>query len=208
VANLVLMVIAYVGIMFAVSMLRKIERQSRYSETAAQAAADSAKAILLLAQAQARSERPWLVCSAEPAPVAPDTFQVVVTNRGRSPGSIITLVDEIVIAPEESNLPPKPVYREERQPPRVPIILLPGESATIKSFSRSEINSVCESPEQLRQVENWEAKIFLYGNIVYAELLSADQEIVHETGWCSWYIHGRQKSGMVMAGSHEYNKHT
>jgi len=197
-----------VGVTVALFMQRRIDRQTHYAETAAQAAADSAKAALLFAQGQARSERPWFVVSAEPATTAPDSFQVIVTNRGRSPARIVTLVDDFVIAPDESNLPPKPAYKNEPEPPRIPIILLPGETAAIKSFSRGEVPSVCESPEQVKLVENWEAKMYFYGNVVYAELLSGDKEVVHETGWCCWYIHGRQKSGMVMAGPREYNQHT
>jgi hypothetical protein len=30
----------------------------------------------------------------------------------------------------------------------------------------------------------------------------------HETNWCCWYIHGRQTSGLVIAGPPEYNSHT
>jgi hypothetical protein len=208
IANLILVIIAYVAIFFALSMLRKIERQSRYAETAAVAATESAKAALLYAQAQARSERPWIVVSAEPAPSAPDSFQIIATNRGHTPARFVTLVDDMLVAPDENSLPPTPAYKGEPQPPRLSIILLPGESAPIKSFSRNEVSSVCESPEQFRLVEDWEAKIYLFGNIVYAELLALEKEIVHETSWCCWYIHGRQKSGMVMAGPREYNVHT
>lgn len=207
-ANLVMVLYVIVGVTVALFLQRKIDRQTHYAEAAAHAAAESAKAALLFAQAQARSERPWFVVSAEPAPSAPDSFQVIATNRGRSPARIVTLVDEIAAAPDESKLPPEPAYKSEPEPPRIPIILLPGESAAIKSFSRAEVSSFCESPEQMRMVENWEAKIYLYGKIVYAELLSAGEEMVHETSWCCWYIHGRQKSGLVMAGTRAYNVHT
>lgn len=61
VANLVLVLIAYVGIMIGLSLLRKIERQTHYAEITAQAAADSAKAALLFAQTQAQVDRPWIV---------------------------------------------------------------------------------------------------------------------------------------------------
>ncbi len=43
----------------------------------------------------------------------------------------------------------------------------------IKSFSRDEVGSVCESPEQMKLVEAWAEKIYLYGNITYMDLRSA-----------------------------------
>jgi hypothetical protein len=50
VARILLAVLGYVGIMLALSTLRKIQRQSQYAEVAAQAAADSAQAALLHAR--------------------------------------------------------------------------------------------------------------------------------------------------------------
>jgi hypothetical protein len=207
-ANLILVLIAYVGVMLGLSALRKIERQTRYGEIAAQAAAESAKAALLLAQAQERAERPWIVISPEPVPGTQDSFTVVATNRGRSPARVVSLVDEIALARDESHLPPAPTFKTEPRAPHTPSILLPGESAEIKSFSRGDVKTVCETAEVLRQVEEWEEKIFLYGRLSYIDLRSVDETQTHETSWCCWYIHGRQKSGLVIAGAPEYNRHT
>jgi hypothetical protein len=207
-ANLILVLIAYVGIMLALSTLRKIERQARYGEAAAHAAAESAKAALLLAQAQERAERPWIVIAPEPVPGIHDSFTVVATNRGRSPARIISLIDEVTIVHDESHLPPAPAFKNEPHAPRVLTILLPGESTGIKSFHRDDVKSVCETTEDLHRVEEWETKIYLYGVITYADLRAPSEEPARETSWCCWYIHGRQKSGMVMAGPPEYNRHT
>ena len=207
-ANLLLFLIAYVGIWFAISALHKIERQTRYAETAAQAAAESAKAALLLAEAQQRAERPWIVVSPDPVPGAPDAFTIVAMNRGRGPARIVSLVDEIATARDESALPPAPAFRSEPRAPRVPIVLLPGESTGLKSFRRDDVKVVCESAENLRRVEEWDLKVYLYGDITYADLRSPGDSEVHRTSWCCWYIHGHQKSGMVVAGPPEYNVHT
>ena len=205
---MLLVLVAYVGVLLAVSTLRKIERQMHHVETAAQAAADSAKALLLHADAQVKADRPWILVTAEPTPGAANGFTVVATNRGRSPARIVTLADEIAIAKDESQLPPAPAFKTGPRAPLAPIILLPGESAGLKSFTREEVNSVCADAEQLRRVEDWDEKIYLYGTVTYVDLLAPGEEQAHETAWCCWYIHGRQKSGMVMASPPEYSRHT
>ena len=208
VANLILVLIVYFGVMLGYSALRKIERQAHVVEVAAQAAANSAKAVLLLAQAQERAERPWIMVTAEPDPGIRDCFSVMVTNRGHSPTKIVSLMDSVATANDESQLPAEPVFHAEPRAPRDPIFLLPGESRKIKSFRRDDVQTICNNPEDLRRVEDWEVKIFLYGKVAYADLRVPEDDEPHETSWCCWYIHGRQNSGMVMAGPLEYNRHT
>jgi hypothetical protein len=208
VANLILVLIVYFGVMLGYSTLRKIERQAHVVEAAAQAAANSAKAVLLLAQAQERAERPWIMVTAEPDPGIRDCFSVMVTNRGHSPTKIVSLMDSVATANDESQLPAEPIFHAEPRAPRDPIFLLPGESRKIKSFRRDDVQTICNNPEDLRRVEDWEVKIFLYGKVAYADLRVPEDADPHETSWCCWYIHGRQNSGMVMAGPLEYNRHT
>jgi hypothetical protein len=207
-----LVVIGYVGVWLAVSTLRKIERQSRSAETAAQAAAESAQAASQFARTQAKAladaERPWVLATPEPAPGAPNSFTVIAVNRGRSPARIVAMADETTVAKDEDQLPPEPTFKTEPAPPREPIILLPGESIDVKSFRREDVSTVCTTTEDLSRVETWDAKIFLYGKIVYEDLVSIDSAKPHETLWCCWYIHGRQKSGLVAAGPRAYNQHT
>ena len=208
-SEIILAIIAYIGVMFALSILRKIERQTRYAETTAQAAAESAKAALQFAEAHARADRPWVLVSAEPAPGLPDTFTVVAANRGRGPARIVSLVEGISFASDESDLPPEPAYIDpDPAAPLGSMILLPGESIGIKSFRREEVQTVCKTLEQLRRVESWEEKIYLFGKVTYLDLQAPDQKQTFDTAWCCWYIHGRQKSGMVMAGPPQYNRHS
>ncbi len=202
------MLYVVVAVTLALSMLRRFERQAHYAEVAAQAAAESAKAVLVYAQGQAEADRPWVLVTPENVPGVPDKFNIIATNRGRSPARIVSIVDEIASAGDDSILPPTPVFKNEPQPLAASDILLPGESIRIKSFSREEVNSVCETPEQLQLVESWVEKIYLYGNVTYQDLRATDGTQPHETSWCCWYIHGRQKSGMVMAGPPAYNQHT
>jgi len=131
------------------------------------------------------------------------------TNRGRSPAKIISSVEQITIAIDEAHLPKTPEYKSvESGAPFVPIILVPGESTAIKSICRDDLRAICETEETFKRVEYWEAKVFLYGKVVYRDLTGTAGKQDHETAWCCWYIHGRQKSGLVSAGPPAYNVHT
>jgi hypothetical protein len=208
-ANLVLVILGYAGIMMALSLLKKIDRQTAYAEAAAEAAANTAHAALLNAQSIISAERPWILISVEPSRSAESSFVVTATNRGRTPARIIATEDRLRIIIDEKRLPVSPEYRhEEPNNSLAPTILLPGEFAPIKSFSRSEVKALCDSEERFRRIETWEEKIYIYGRIVYKDLISPADSEVHETNWCCWYIHGRQNSGMVIAGPPEYNMHT
>jgi hypothetical protein len=164
---------------------------------------------LLNAQAIVDSGRPWLLTTVKPSADAENSFAVIATNHGRSPARIVGTMEQITFAVDETHLPKTPEYlSEEMTAPLVPIILLPGESAEIKPFSRDDLNAICDSEERLRSVENWEEKVYIYGKVAYRDLVAPPDKLTHETAWCCWYIHGRQKSGLVFAGPAEYNAHT
>ena len=208
-ANILLAVLGYAGIMMALSLLKKIERQTAFGEAAAEAAASSAHAALLNAQSFIHSERPWLLITVEPSRSMENSFTIMATNRGRTPARITATTDETIIAVDEKYLPRVPEYeREESATPTVPIILVPGESTAIRSFCRDDVKALCDSEERFKRIEIWGEKLFLYGKVVYLDLVSPSDDQVHETNWCCWYIHGRQNSGLVMAGPPEYNAHT
>ncbi len=208
-ANLLLALVGYVGIMLALLLLKRIDRQTRFAEAAAETASNNAHAALLHAQAIIESERPWLVITVEPALNVENSFTVMATNRGRSPALIVGTLEQIMIAINEAALPFTPQY-EDREPkaPLVPIILLPGESTSIKPFNRDDLKGICESEAELKRVENWQEKVFIYGKLIYRDLIAPSYKQAHETNWFCWYIHGRQKSGLVIAGPPSYNVHT
>jgi hypothetical protein len=208
-ANVVLALLGYVGIMMALSLLKKIERQTGYAEAAAEAAAASAQAALLNAQAIIHAERPWILITVEPSRSMENSFTVMATNRGRTPARIIATEKRTRIAIDEKHLPSTPEYKSEKaDAPLVPIILLPGEFAAIEPFCRDDVKGLCDSEERFKRIETWEEKLFLYGRVVYRDLIASADDQMHETNWCCWYIHGRQNSGLVIAGPPEYNSHT
>lgn len=207
-ASLVLVVSGYAGIMLAMSTLKKIERQTRATESLAAAAADQAHAAMLNSQAVVHTERPWILISVELALDHENSFTVVATNRGRTPARVVSTTEHTAIVTDETRLPRDPRYPEkEAEFPFSSMILLPGESTPVTSFSRSDLEKVCESEEIRRRVENWEQKIFIYGRISYKDLIERPEGYSYETCWCCWYIHGRNKSGLVIAGPPHYNLH-
>jgi len=208
-AKILLAILGYVGIMLALSTLKKIQHQAQFAEVAAQAAADSAQAALLHAQSIIRAERPWILITVEPSRSVDNGFTVTATNRGRGPARIVSTVDKITTAIDQTHLPDQRGLEEATPSATLSsVILLPGESTGIKSFSRDEVKSFCGSDEKYKRVEKWEELILLYGKVVYKDLMQVGDVESHETWWCCWYIHGRQKSGMVMAGPPAYNMHT
>ncbi len=208
-AYVVLAFLGYAGIMLALSLLKKIERQTAAAEVAANAAQTSAQAALMNAQAMVVSDRPWLVVTVEPSPNVENGFTISATNRGRSPAQVVGTAEQMRIAADESRLPEKPEYgNREPAPPMVPIILLHGESTGLKSFSRADARGLCDSDEQFARIENWEEKIFLYGRVIYKDLAAPPGQQTHQTDWCAWYIHGRQRSGLVIGGPAAYNQHS
>ena len=202
--------------MVGIQTLKKIERQSKFAESAAEiaaksadAAAKSAEAALLHAQAIINAERPWVLITIVPSRSIENGFTVIATNRGRGPAQVIAAVEETRIVVDETLLPATPEYKsQDSESPFVSIILLPGEFMNLKSFGRDDVKPLCGSDEAYRRIENWEERIFLYGNVTYRDLAAPPDNPPHETGWCCRYIHGRQKSGLVMAGTQEYNMHT
>ncbi|MGD0829997.1 MAG: hypothetical protein ABR907_03570 [Terracidiphilus sp.] len=208
-ANLILVILGYIGIMMAIQLLRKIDRQAGYAEASAETAAASAQAALLNAQAVIHSERPWLLITVEPSKSIENSFTVLATNRGRTPAKIVATAERTRIVIDENHLPPMPEYKNERPgAPVVPIILVPGESAVIKPFCRDDVKGLCDSEERFKRIETWDEKVFLYGKVIYKDLIAPADDQGHETNWCCWYIHGRQNSGLVIAGPPEYNSHS
>ena len=215
-AYLVLAILGYVGIMLAVSTLRKIERNTEAAEIAAdaaqlaaKAATETAQAALLQAQTILDAERPWVLVTAEPTRGVESSFDITATNRGRSPATIVSALDEALFAVDEERLPGVPELKKFESAARfVPVILLPGESATLKTFSRDDVRALCGTDEKFALIESWGERLFLCGKVEYHDLIAAAGNEAHETRWCCWYIHGKQRSALVPAGRAEYNSHT
>lgn len=208
-ANIVLAVLGYVGILLALRTLKKIERQTESGAAALQIAKDCASAALAQSQALVDSERPWIVVSVEPFLTMENSFKVMATNRGRTPAKIVSTVDQVEVAIDETHLAETPEFEsfESGALPN-PIILLAGESVGIRPFRREDVRSICEDDAQFERIELWQEKVFLFGRVTYMDLLSGPGKKVHETDWCCWYVHGEKESALLVAGPPEYNRHS
>jgi len=207
-AEIGLVVLGYAAVLLALRSLRYIQRQTDFGVAAAQAALQCANAALESSQAIVDSGRPWIVISVEPFLTVENGFKVMATNRGRTPARIVAKADCAMLAPDETKLPPTPDYTTGKSStPFEPIILLPGESAGIRPFRRTDVRPLCASEEQIRRIERWEEKVYIYGSVTYRDLISPLDQPNHETHWCCWYVYG-DKDALVISGPPEYNKHT
>ncbi len=208
-AGIVLAVLGYAGIMLALRTLKSIDRHLESGTAVAEAAVGSASAALALAQAIANSERPWIVVTVEPFLTVENGFKVMAANRGRSPARIISSIDQVRVAVDETSLPKVPEFEEVAPTDEPePIVLLPGEATGIWALNRDDLPAICKTPDVLQRVERWQQTLFLYGRIKYMELGGIGENHLHETYWCCRYIHGEKNSALMMAGSPAYNKHS
>jgi hypothetical protein len=206
-ALLVLVILGYIGVLLSLRILKNIQRQTEFGVSAAQAALQCANAALESSQAIVDSGRPWIVVTVEPFLTVEHGFKVMATNRGRTPARILAKSDCVKIAPDETKLPVTPDFDSGKSAtPFEPIILLPGESAGIRPFRRADVRSYCASDDQFKRVEKWEEKLFMFGRVIYRDLISPLDQPNHETDWCCWYVYG-DKDALVIAGPPEYNKH-
>ena len=208
-AGIVLAVLGYAGIMLALRTLKSIDRHLESGSATAEAAVGSASAALALAQAIANSERPWIVVTVEPFLTVENSFKVMASNRGRSPARIVSSIDSVQVAVDETSLPKVPEFETVAPADEPePIVLLPGEATGIWALNRDDLPAICKTPEVLTRVERWQDTLFLYGRIKYMELGTLGENNIRETFWCCRYIHGEKNSALVMAGPPAYNKHS
>lgn len=207
-ANLVLAIVGYAGVLIALRLLSKIERQVRSCVMLAQSATEASKAVLLNAQTRSKENRPWLMMNIEPSLEQENTFKIAVLNRGKSPARIVASAGRVAIAAGEKHLPQKPEYRAESLTQlKETIILLPGESSPIQRFGRDDLMRLCKSEDVLHRIEIWQEHIYLYGRIVY-EGIPGSTDSQYITDWCCKYVHGDPVCNLVPAGSNEYRHHT
>jgi hypothetical protein len=174
-ADYLLVIVGIAGISAALRTLRKLERQTKAAEDAAQSA-------LLNAQALINSERPWLMVTVEEFVAHVGGFQVYVTNKGRTPAMIAGAYMGCAAAKVVSALPAEAPYGpgttvQDR-------IILPDEKLMLTWFSGVSLQKMIG--EGFPKAP-WEGQTFVFGKVVYRDLLSPPTAPSHETRWIGLY---------------------
>jgi hypothetical protein len=78
----------------------------------------------------------------------------------------------------------------------------------LRIFGWEDVRRFCATRKELKSIEDWDEKIFLYGKVTYEDLIAPAGRETHETSWCCWYIAGQKRSGLVTVGVPGFNLQT
>lgn len=170
--------------------LTEIQAASKQTTKMIEHAGNQASAALLNAQVLRNSERPWILIESQRGP-DDKSSSLIARNRGRSPARIamssesnwkfIRAIDLIDLRPERPNY-------GAISPIEDSIIILPGEGTYILKITDWDLRRKCESEERFGAVKDGNLELYIFGKLIYQDLLSADSDSFHETGWCCHYL--------------------
>ncbi len=142
----------------------------------------SAAAALLNAQAVINSERPWIVAVLEAVKGPMGGFNVRVKNKGRTPAMILSAHLGCVVVKNVAALPKEAPggvgsLLENR-------IVTPDETVWVVWFDDRTLRNILKTalPDAIEGTQ-----IFVFGRIVYVDLLNAPSGSQHETRWMYLY---------------------
>lgn len=206
---LVLLLLCYVTILAAFRALKhlstRVNSVERSIETLASLPSEADTAIRTVAQIL----RPWIAISFEPVRGKDGIFGIVAVNRGISPAQLVGTIDRIGVLSDESCLPATPEFARGPRAPASCVVLIPGDSALLQTFGRTDLSWICKTPDQLRRIELGQDKVIIYGRVLYrAPAEISGHGLVYETGWCCRYLYSETGGTLINSGSQEYRKHT
>jgi hypothetical protein len=191
--NIALFLVGFAGVVVALLTLRKLERQTKATE-------DAAEAALCNTQAMVHSQRPWIIVQIEEVPrdnAAKTCFRLSGYNHGSTPAFVIAYKGPIVVwlANPDNELPPSPDYGTSDCDAS---LVLPRHK-----FSLGEID-----PWGERKVTSVELQLVVYGLIEYRDGVT---DTIHKTAFC--YRRKREKMSdmgghLVLCGPAAYNECT
>ena len=142
----------------------------------------AAQGAFLNAQVVINSERPWIMATVEEVEGPMGGFNLYVTNKGRTPAMITGAYLGSASVKDVSALPEKaPYFRGNMAKDR---IILPDEKHVITWFDGGTLKKLVGEGFS---VLAWEGQIFVFGKILYRDLLSASPKPPHETRWIGRY---------------------
>jgi hypothetical protein len=188
VPNWVLAAVGIGGIVVAVRTLRKLERQTKAAE-------DAANASLRQSEHMIASERAWMVARVE-GEVIPDSdgkrlvrFSVRCVNVGKTPAYLIGMANHGVVLPRDQSLPDPPV-------PYIPnnVSEWPGEGISLQPEDfvlRHNWSTIARDLQKLIHGEDW---LWVYGYINYRDAFGNKRETMYCFLWdCTHNIPGVSK---------------
>jgi hypothetical protein len=159
--------------------------QSWETRRAAGASNKSVDAALSSIQAFINSERPWI--KVDFAPKEEGRYMGIVVraiNCGKTPAALISRNKTCGIYEwGEPSLPGNPTYEPTlfKHPP----IVFPGESCTLFLLTLiDDAIGVEENSAEHQRLRDMDVEAFMYGNVVYKDVLGGKDAPAHETRWC------------------------
>jgi len=164
---------------FAIAIQAVImQKHAGHLKTLSESAADNAKAARSNAQAIINSERPWVVIKIDRDGRLPNFFRVRAENRGRTPAAILSAREGCAEVTETAELQMSPAYSKVKQF-KEPLLLMSGESQGISDLSPDHVKS-----GYFPDFADWEKIGYIFGSVVYRDLLDTPDAPEHETRWC------------------------
>ena len=187
-----------VGTVVAGRTLKDIKKQTKNSETAANAA-------LLNAQAVINSERPWIVITVIPDPEQKGLFRFRATNKGRTPANIVVAgcYCEVEFFPRGpiDGPPAEPIYKSSIIDPPENLIVS-DEAFNINHGVNPE--SVIDSNSKRQAVTEPREWLCVYGQIAYRDVFTEPSGEPHHTRW--FYSYNVDKKQMKPSGPNAYSE--
>ena|ERR1035437_9997534 len=168
----------------------------------------AAKAALLNAQAFINAERPWILVKAEPSKRREFGWELIAVNKGRTPAEVVAQADNCIALDIMASLPDIAEYGKSKIYP-TPQIILPDEPFVIGEITQYSLFK--NDQASITRFRNVETEGYVYGSIIYRDLLSPPSAEPHETRWC-FSILPWQDQGMLLQEhgweGNEYTRHT
>lgn len=181
--------------------------ETRKSARGAEKAADAA---LLNVNVFIRSERPWISVKIEQTPWGRG-FNVIAMNKGRTPARILSHAENCIVmdAMEYATefLPIPPQYGESVMELET---VLPEDSTEIYEITRKSITKAGYSETDVSKLERCASVAYVFGVIVYCDVLGTSSEVTYETRWCCWLVPDSTPDGVIACLSTQdgYTGHT
>jgi len=143
----------------------------------------AAEATLLNIQAFINSERPWIQIDFVEKERGLG-IEIRAVNKGRTPAALISQIKKCGISEWADSLPENPVYEPQKVFER-PKIIFPGEAYTLWWLTRIKdaAGVETESADHKRLID-MTVEGFMFGNVVYKDVLGGGDTPEHETRWC------------------------